>query len=109
MIILAMQDAAARPASMRMWRTSSPTTDSTPPATPPIYTPGLWRIEALEAARLLERGKMNNYSSILISFTGRFAPCVRDAARNNCKPLSWGDRPGFRVDDDPYVGRPSRV
>jgi hypothetical protein len=61
MLILAIQDAAAR----RMWRTSSPTTDSTPPATPPtppIYTPGLWRIEALEAARLLERGIINDYS-----------------------------------------------
>ena len=67
MIILAIQDAAAQPASMRTWRTSSPTTDSTPPATPPIYIPGLWRIEALEAARLLERGIINNYSYILKS------------------------------------------
>jgi hypothetical protein len=89
MIILAMQDAAARPGSMRMWRTSSPIADSTPPATPPIYTPGLWRIEALEAARLLERGKINNYSSIPIISKYYFTEC--GASRPSKLPVSLSD------------------
>ena len=41
-------------AATRMWGA-----DSTPPASSAAYMPGIWRIQALQAARILERGSLS--------------------------------------------------